>query len=293
MTRVLGASLAAALAVIVVSGLTGCGGGGAGAGVANGVWSPDGNKVLFVSSRDASREIYVINADGSNLVRLTNNAAEDRYPCWSPDGTKIAFASTRVGSVWHLFVMNADGTGVTQLGTAEGTDISWSPDGTRIAYFDGDNIWTVSAVDGSGAVQITNTEGNDISPVWSPDGTQIAFASARTGTMGIYVALADGTGARRVTSATQAATDPEWSRDGTHIFYLDSGGNVYVVAADGTGATQVLMGRYYEFRFSPSGDKVAYWTWVGDPDNADVFVARADGTRADNLTGGVARNWLQ
>jgi dipeptidyl aminopeptidase/acylaminoacyl peptidase len=59
-------------------------------------------------------EIYVINADGTNHVRLTHHSSLDRWPCWSPDGTKIAFASTRDGDS-DIYMMNSDGTGVVNL----------------------------------------------------------------------------------------------------------------------------------------------------------------------------------
>jgi len=55
------------------------------------VWSPDDRRIAFASDRDGNSEIYVMNADGSNAVRLTYNDATDRYPGWSPDGSKIVF----------------------------------------------------------------------------------------------------------------------------------------------------------------------------------------------------------
>src|SRR5918995_6094775 len=72
-------------------------------------WSPDGTKIAFSRqvypyTRD---EIYVMNADGSGLTRLTNNDTEDSVPTWSPDGTRIAFSSHRTGFD-EIWVMNAD-----------------------------------------------------------------------------------------------------------------------------------------------------------------------------------------
>jgi len=70
-------------------------------------WSPDGSKITFSSDIDGNDEIYVMNADGSNQTRITNNDAEDWYPSWSPDGSKIAFTSERDGD-FEIYVMNAD-----------------------------------------------------------------------------------------------------------------------------------------------------------------------------------------
>ena len=78
-------------------------------------WSPDGTKIAFLSSRDIIfKEIYVMNADGTGVTRLTNNNSDDVEPSWSPDGTKIAFRSERDGD-GEIFVMNADGTGQTKI----------------------------------------------------------------------------------------------------------------------------------------------------------------------------------
>src|SRR3990172_9105342 len=91
---------------------------------------PGGNgKIAFNSCRDSteefgSDEIFVMNADGSNPTRLTNDPAFDWCPSWSPDGAQIAFSSTRDG--WdQIYVMNADGSGVTRLTNSNGYD--WCP----------------------------------------------------------------------------------------------------------------------------------------------------------------------
>ena len=92
-------------------------------------------KIAFRSDRDGNGEIYVMNADGTNQTRLTNNSAEDIWPSWSPDGTKIAFMSDRDGN-GEIYVMNADGTNQTRLTNNSATEYcpSWSPDGTKIVF---------------------------------------------------------------------------------------------------------------------------------------------------------------
>src|ERR1051325_4364614 len=96
-------------------------------------WSPDGAKIAF--GRTASpvkSQIYVMNADGSNSIRITNNSASDSQPSWSPDGTKIAFVSDRDGNS-EIYVMNADGSNQTRLtnNSEFEFDPAWSPDGTK------------------------------------------------------------------------------------------------------------------------------------------------------------------
>lgn len=78
-------------------------------------WSPDGTKIAFSAYLNGSYDIAVMNADGSNVVDLTNAPMGDFVPRWSPDGTLIAFVSTRDGDGRALYVMNADGTGQTRL----------------------------------------------------------------------------------------------------------------------------------------------------------------------------------
>src|SRR6185503_7112081 len=96
---------------------------------------PSNGRIAFDSNRTGNDEIFVMNADGSNQINLSNNPAHDNNPSWSPDGKKIAFVSNRDGND-EIYVMNADGSNQTRLtnnGSADRTP-SWSPDGTKIAF---------------------------------------------------------------------------------------------------------------------------------------------------------------
>jgi Tol biopolymer transport system component len=103
-------------------------------------WAPDGSKIAFISDRDAVgvpiHEIYVMDADGSDPVNLTNNpTASDDSPNWSPDGSKIVF-TRRQNNNSDIFVMNADGSGQKRLTKKAAFDgmPAWSPDGTKIVF---------------------------------------------------------------------------------------------------------------------------------------------------------------
>jgi Tol biopolymer transport system component len=119
------------------------------------VYSPNGSRILFDSTRDGNTEIYVMNADGSNQRRLTDDDGEDWGATWSPDGSQIAFNSDRTGAM-EIYLMAADGTGVTRLTRDEiwDTSPSWSPDGSRIAY-------TRNNQSGIGQVWSMKTDGTD------------------------------------------------------------------------------------------------------------------------------------
>jgi Tol biopolymer transport system component len=160
-------------------------------------WSPDGNKIAFCAYPDGEfdfgasewkgMEIYVMDADGSNETRLTDNDAEDYGPTWSPDGAKIAFTTNRDDD-YEVYVMNADGSDPTNLTNDLAADgwwaPYWSPDGTKIAFVsdrDGNSEIYVMDADGGNPVNLTNNAEWDGLPVWSPDGKKIAFKSTRDG----------------------------------------------------------------------------------------------------------------
>ena len=165
--------------------------------LANSVYGQATDRILFGSDRDGTPEIYVMDADGTNLVRLTTDAWVQIAPvtkvtslAWSPDGTKIAFIANRVGAR-QIYVMSADGTGLVRLTDHPAGDgaPAWSPDGRQIAFtsrrFGNDDIYVINT-DGTELVNRTYHPADDANPVWSPDGHRIAFTSNRSGNNEIY-----------------------------------------------------------------------------------------------------------
>jgi tricorn protease-like protein len=176
-------------------------------------WSPDGKSIVFEGDRDPAQrspdtvelnwDLYVVNADGSGVQRLTFASVPEGQAAWSPDGTQLAYASE-----WEdrcdIYVMEPSGRNFLQLtsgpGSAEEPD--WSPDGSWIVFSsDRDGSWHlyVMGANGSNVTQLTFGPGNDHQPDWSPDGRQIAFASDRDGDLDIYVMNADGSGIVQLT----------------------------------------------------------------------------------------------
>ncbi len=172
-------------------------------------WSPDGKKIVFYSTRDGNSQIYVMDSDGGNQVRLTNNTAADKYPSWSPDGKNIAFSSNRDGK-YEIYVMDNNGGNVKRLTAQTGNNYypDWSPDTSKISFAsdrDGDlEIFTMN-IDGSSQLKLTNNPKTNHRPSWSPDGKRIIFSSNMDGNYEIYIM--DGDGRNQIRLTNHPATD--------------------------------------------------------------------------------------
>lgn len=245
--------------------------------------------IAFQKFEDGNWDLWLVNADGSGLRRLTNNPAQDKLPCWSPDGTKIAFVSDRDGNteIYTVDVATGVETRLTENQAAE-SNPAWSPDGTRIAFAswrDGkrSEIYVMNA-DGSAQTRLTFNDNQDDYPVWSPDGNRIAFTSSKTvaiifGSIWIMVMNADGSGIIKLDKGRDAAT---WSPDGQRIAYVDFYSDIppegsaaasthaaqvgkymnkiYIKRADGKGWPKLFSKALEQraVRWSPAGDKICY-----------------------------------
>jgi len=188
-------------------------------------WSPDGRWIAFNASNGETSELRVIGVDGSG-ERVV--ASPGGMSAWSPDGTKIVFSRGDLFSfpAFGLFVVNPDGSGLTQLLSADFEDPpgnwlnypAWSPDGKSIAFLRSNDymFWPVYVVnaDGSSPRMLKGHDGNVTEPSWSPDGTMLAVGhiSLRIGTMN-----ADGSGLQLYPRAL--AFDPDWSPDGRSLIF--------------------------------------------------------------------------
>jgi Tol biopolymer transport system component len=275
-------------------------------------WSPDRRKLLFSAhvSRSAApcsgycgKEIFVINADGSGLRRLTRNTVADWEPTWSPDGQRIAWVRSD-GTGADIFVMNADGSDQQNLTPTPGNrgEPRWSPDGRAILFTAvppgqphtpptpsagpyRDDVYVMNA-DGSGQRKLTHTrEAGEFGPAWSPDGQHIAFTqhAGTSGEVRIVVMNADGSAKHAVTPKLAHTGDgwitvtAAWSPDGRRIAF-DYHYAIYVVNADGSGLLRLAQNAYAFHSWSPDGRKLIFARLPG------LWVMNADGSGQRNLT---------
>ena len=232
--------------------------------------------MAFTRARNPAKEfeIWVVNADGSGLARLTRHRGFSVSPAWSPDGRKIVYATDagRRQPLLGLYVMNSDGSGTRRLASSRTrgyADPSWSPDGASIAFaiirprhnprqFDS-SIAVVDA-DGGNVRRLTRPKGPDeLNPSWSPNGTTIAFEHNRLFDVkpsDIWLMNADGSRKRRITATRAQETTPAFSPDGTRIAFVSDrdnrrlskerfgrGFDLYTMAVDGSAVVRITRNR--------------------------------------------------
>ena len=258
------------------------------------------SRIVFTSRRDGNNEIYVMDADGKNPIRLTDNPANDFDPDWSPDGTKIPFASRRKGGVYQIYVMDADGKNPIRLtdGPRRKEDPDWSPDGQKIAFTvnpdRNKDEWLdhIAVMDADGNNRVKH-EDRAMEPSWSPDGGGIAFTSRRDDwNWDIYVMGADRRGLKRVTHDLAPKFRPAFSPDGGRIAYIsDHEGflHIFVVGADGGNRVRLTHNQenHRDPAWSPDGRMIAYGIWDGILDGnllGTIHLMTADGRYLKQLS---------
>ena len=242
----------------------------------NPVWSPDGTRIAFVRNikvgidRDeivTRPTIFVVNADGSGLRRLSPPGKYDESPSWSPDGKRIVFARSADvsdGLDTDVWVMNRDGASARKLTHHPVLDQypAWSPDGRRIAFTRGwpekTQVFVMNA-DGTGQHRLLRDATQGIRAAWSPDSQRLAFY--QLGTDKLFVAHATGAGLRLVARAVNVRdSPPNWSPDSTEVLYEEyrpQASNIAVVDAEGAQRKRLATDAYQP-DWSPDGSEIVF-----------------------------------
>jgi hypothetical protein len=248
--------------------------------------------IAFVTYRHGSPEIYLINPDGSNETRLTDNFYGDLDPAWSPDGSLIAFVTKQEGPA-SLAVMKPDGSDVKILNAGNSVDAqpAWSSDSQHIVFSSNkvgnEDIYIIDR-DGENLTRLTEYRGQDYDPTWSPNGTRIAFVSTRSGKPEIWIMNTDGTELENLIPSDIAEEDPTWSPDSTRIAFTSrqdgSDLDIVVLTLETNEIINVTNSGVdsYEPAWSPDSTQLIF-TSAGFSKN-DIYIISALGGESTNIT---------
>ena len=262
--------------------------------------APQTPKIVFPLIDDGGNsEIYLMNPDGTEQVRLTHNKAFDVSPVWSPTGEQILFASDRDG-VRDLYLMDADGKNVKRVfgKSADRRHPTWSPDGKQIAYTrreQGKGFIYISPIDGKKEERVAI----GAVPAWSPDGTEIAFVTGALERKQISL-LNVSTHKQKVLFPKPAKpswlTSPTWSPSGDKIAFawlhkvplgeFADTQTIYIINRDGTDLQQIIndgTGRESSPAWSPRGDELLYTRYING-EQMQIFKVGLDGAEPVQLT---------
>lgn len=241
------------------------------------------NVLAFSSTRDDNSDIFTMNADGTDLHRVTSAISHELEPSWSADGSRIAFQSRRPH--WMLFTSRIDGTDEVQVTSTLSWSPSWSPNGDWIAYSAGSSIARIRP---SGTGNEILIQGESCGrPVWSPDGAAIAFHSTRSGNPEIYVLEMETGEVTPITDHPSRDLHCSWSPDGQQlVFASDRDGDldIYTTAIDRTHLVQLTdhAGEDMLPSWSPDGTLIAF---VSSRDgNREIYSMLTDGSCVTRLT---------
>jgi serine/threonine protein kinase/WD40 repeat protein len=220
-------------------------------------WSPDGTKIVFAGASTEGYDLYVMNADGTNVERITDTPGDEITPAWSPDGERILYGFDDGGGTQFragLATVRPDGSDVTELlgrdngeGQVEIPDLPvWSPDGSRIAFTmftSGGIVPSVMDADGSDLVRLRDEPAVVLG--WTPDGTRILLAADQS-----FISVRqDGSGERVFVEEPPelGRLVIDWSPDGEWIVMssptgVELGGRLYLMRGDGSETFQLGIG---------------------------------------------------
>ncbi|MEO8200230.1 MAG: CehA/McbA family metallohydrolase, partial [Gemmatimonadota bacterium] len=233
-------------------------------------WSPDGTRVVYVSSRNDALELRLLDLETHVVSVLLANGAVNLEPRWSPDGRRLAFVSTTFEGRWHVYLAdfrNDKLEGITRVTEDRDSGLpryyyskydhylspAWSPDGNELLLISNRDhtwgsgtFWRMSAKAGGTMRQIHDEETTwRARPDWSPNGKRVVYSSYQGRQRNqLWVMTADGANPFQLTFGDFDATDPRWSPEGTRIAYvsnIDGNTSLWTVTVPGGEATRIAV----------------------------------------------------
>jgi Tol biopolymer transport system component len=253
-------------------------------------------RIVFASNRDGDYDIYTMNSDGREVVRITDGPEQDREPSWSSTGF-LLFASTAVEGGTDIWLLEPDSQEQMNLTGALGGDYSphWSPGNGTIAFISdrhGPSQLYLMNPDGSEQFQLTREDTYLEQPSWAPDGSSLLVSAKRDGNQDVYSISLGGETVSRLTDDPAQDWYPAWSPRGGEIAFVsnrEGSHQIFVMRADGTeqrGLTAFHTGAEQP-RWSPDGEWITFVAYTGQGEGfkaREIYIMRPDGSDQMRLT---------